>query len=62
MLIEKSATLDLVGKSGRTPLSYAAEKGRTEVVKTLIDNGAAVDVLDEDSREALHKLLQCHEE
>jgi ankyrin repeat protein len=43
----------LTGRQGQTTLHYAAETGRTAVVKYLLDHGAKVDVLDDMSRTAV---------
>ena len=43
----------LTGRQGQTTLFFAAEAGRTEVVKYLLDHGARVDVKDEAGRTAI---------
>jgi ankyrin repeat protein len=40
----------LTGRQGQTTLFFAAEIGRIEVVRYLLDHGAAVDVMDESGR------------
>jgi len=40
----------LSGRQGQTPLFYAVEVGRTEVVRYLLDHGAHVDVMDDMGR------------
>ena len=42
-----------LGRDGRTPLSYAAEKGHTEIVNLLIDEGANIKDSDKDGRTPL---------
>lgn len=44
------AEIDSKDKDGRTPLSWAAEKGHEAVVRLLLDNGAAIEVKDSSSR------------
>ena len=46
-------TNTLTGRQGQTTLFYAAEVGRPEVVKYLLDHGARVDVKDDDGRTPL---------
>jgi ankyrin repeat protein len=43
----------LTGRQGQTTLFFAAESGRTEVVKYLLDHGARVDVKDDMGRTAI---------
>ena len=43
-------------QSGWTPLHYACDKGRAEVVKILIKHGAQLDFKDE-----VHKFIMCGE-
>ncbi len=43
----------LTSRQGQTTLFYAAETGRTPVVKYLLDHGAKVDVLDDTGRTAI---------
>lgn len=45
-LISDSASVDLPDKCGRTPLSWAAEKGHTAMVKLLLNLGANADCKD----------------
>ena len=40
----------LTGRQGQTTLFFAAEVGRIEVVRYLLDHGAAVDVMDDMGR------------
>ncbi|KAL3455454.1 ankyrin repeat-containing domain protein [Aspergillus heterothallicus] len=48
---------------GRTPLSYAAARGRTEVIQALIRQGARVNIIDKDSRTPLsHAAANRHAE
>ncbi|KAL6701697.1 hypothetical protein J3F84DRAFT_392180 [Trichoderma pleuroticola] len=49
-LISKSQIHDSADSHGRTPLSWAAEKGHEVVIELLIDNGAQVDRTDIDDR------------
>nr|XP_055076899.1 transient receptor potential cation channel, subfamily N, member 1 isoform X1 [Misgurnus anguillicaudatus] len=41
-------------KNGRSPLLLAAEQGHTEVVQTLLQHNARVDVFDEEGKAAIH--------
>jgi ankyrin repeat protein len=43
----------LTGRQGQTTLFYAAESGRVEVVKYLLDNGATSDIVDDMGRSPL---------
>jgi ankyrin repeat protein len=43
----------LTGRQGQTTIFYAAETGRTEVVRYLLDHGARVDVVDDMGRSAI---------
>ena len=45
--------LDVRNKSGKTALNLAADKGHTQVVKTLVEAGAAKDIQDEDGCTAM---------
>ena len=40
LLLEKGAELETKDNDGRTPLSWAAEKGHEAVVKLLLEKGA----------------------
>jgi ankyrin repeat protein len=40
----------LTGRQGQTAVFYAAESGRTEVVKYLLQNGAKTDLVDDMGR------------
>lgn len=53
LLLEKGADFETRGKDGRTPLSYAAEKGHEAVVKLLLEQGADVNAEDDRSRTSL---------
>jgi ankyrin repeat protein len=46
LLLEKGADPNLGDNDGRTPLAWAAEKGREETVKILLENGANVNSTD----------------
>ena len=46
LLLEKGAELETKDNSGRTPLSYAAEKGHEAVVKLLLEKGAELETKD----------------
>jgi ankyrin repeat protein len=46
LLLEKGADSNLGDNDGRTPLAWAAEKGREETVKILLENGANVNSTD----------------
>jgi uncharacterized protein len=46
-------TNTLTGRQGQTTLFFAAEAGRAEVVRYLLDHGARADVVDDDGRTAL---------
>ena len=39
LLFDKGADIESKDKDGRTPLSYAAERGHEAVVKLLLDKG-----------------------
>jgi ankyrin repeat protein len=43
----------LSGRQGQTTLFYAAESGRTDVVRYLLDHGASVDVMDDAGKTAI---------
>ncbi len=45
-LVEKGATVDIIGSSGRVPLDYAIQGKHVEVVQFLIDYGVDVNYLD----------------
>jgi Ankyrin repeats (3 copies)/Ankyrin repeat len=49
LLVEKGAELETESKSGRTPLSWAAEKGHEAVVKLLVEKGAELEAKDGNS-------------
>jgi ankyrin repeat protein len=46
LLLEKGAELESKDNNGRTPLSYAAGKGREAVVKLLLEKGAELESMD----------------
>ena len=47
LLLEKGAELEAKDKNyGRTPLSWAAEKGHEAVVKLLLEKGAELEAKD----------------
>ena len=46
ILCEAHADLNAQTKSGETPLHLSAEKGKVEMVKYLIDQGAKTDIRD----------------
>jgi uncharacterized protein len=48
MLLERGAAIDARCNFGKTSLHWAAENGRTEVVRLLLERGADAHVRDED--------------
>jgi ankyrin repeat protein len=53
-LLDGSASPDLKGPEGRTPLHVAAEKGDMQMVQLLLDKGAQAFVKDDRGRTPLH--------
>lgn len=54
LLLAAKASIDGTDLMKHTPLFRACEMGHTDVVQTLIDLGARVDMLDQDGRSPLH--------
>lgn len=52
--VECQRALNKQSSKGWSPLLIACHKGHKEVVKTLLENNARVDVFDADGRSALH--------
>lgn len=52
--VECQRALNKQSSKGWSPLLIACHKGHKEVVKTLLENNARVDVFDTDGRSALH--------
>jgi ankyrin repeat protein len=44
---EKTAAINRIDREGYTPLAYAAQQGCLEIVKLLVESGAAVDASEE---------------
>ncbi|KAK4111839.1 ankyrin, partial [Canariomyces notabilis] len=53
LLVQKGAEVNSEDQHGRTPLSYAAERGYSHIVDSLLQRGAQVDLRDNDGRSAL---------
>lgn len=53
-VIECQRALNKQSDKGWSPLLIASHKGHKEVVKTLLENNARVDVFDNEGRSALH--------
>ncbi|RYP26161.1 hypothetical protein DL768_011819 [Monosporascus sp. mg162] len=53
LLLDNGAEADPKDRDGRTPLSWAAEKGHKEVVQMLLDKGAEADSKDKDGQTPL---------
>lgn len=49
LLIEKGANVNAANNLGRTPLMFAANYGFDSIAKTLIDNGAKIDMVPNDN-------------
>lgn len=52
--VECQRALNKQSSYGWSPLLIASQKGHAEVVRTLLENNARVDVFDDDGRTALH--------
>lgn len=44
ILLKSNAKLDPVANNGRTPLHVSCVRGKLEIVKLLIENGAQIDL------------------
>ncbi len=54
MLLEHGAVVNGRGHYGKTPLHFAVENGRTEVLRLLLDHGADANARDESDRTPSH--------
>lgn len=57
-LVEKGEDIDFWGRSGRTPLIYAANKSNTEITKYLLNRGADINKTDIDGNTPLIHALK----
>jgi len=57
LLVSKGANLNLINKSGLTPLMWAIEKGHTAIAKFLLSSGADITISDTQGFTALHKAV-----
>ena len=53
-VVQHSANVNALDSRYHTPLFRACEMGHTEVVVTLLNAGASVDIVDADGRAPLH--------
>jgi len=60
-LIARGASVHARGVLGRTPLHWASQAGRADVVRTLLAAGAKVDATVEHGRTPLHDAAWCGE-
>jgi hypothetical protein len=61
-LLDKGAAVEIKDTSGRTPLSWAAERGHEAVVQQLLDNGAAIETTDNLGQTPLSLAAECGHE
>ncbi|KAJ8524963.1 hypothetical protein ON010_g16153 [Phytophthora cinnamomi] len=54
-LLVKGAAVDPKSSDGRTALFLAAEEGHFDIVRALLDNGAAINIVDAENQTPLMK-------
>jgi len=54
LLIDKGAQMEAKGRSGDSPLHYAAWEGSIDVVRVLCDRGADIEASNQDGCRPLH--------
>lgn len=59
MLLKSGAKVDTTDLSGRTPLWWAAFRGRIDIARVLIQNGAHIDAWDIEGETPLFASTQC---